>query len=154
MAGTVNVSKITGDLAQTTIATTVGGVPGTQAKVASLGEWDITEKSKMVDATDTDSGGAETTLPSTYSWTATAKYMYLDGDPQQQTAIMDALKGQNTPGAIAPTWVFYPTKASGRDQYTGQAWLESKKTNSGVGKLVALDITLRGIGFLARSPQT
>lgn len=150
----VTPSKITGDLAQTQIAIpAAGGVLGSPTKLVSLGDFELTEKNKMVDATDTDSGGAESTLPSTYSWSGTAKYMYVDGDPEQQAAIMDAVAAQNTPGLVAPTWTFFPTKASGRDTYTGQAWIESKKTSSGVGKLAALDITLRGVGFLKRSAQ-
>ena len=151
---TATPSKITGDLAQTKIALpAAGGGSATAEKIISLGEFELTEKSKMVDATDTDSGGAETTLPSTYSWSGTAKYMYVDGDPSQQTAILDAVRAQNTPGAVAPTWTFFPTTASGRDEYTGQAWIESSKSSAGVGKLIAIDVTLRGQGFLVRSSQ-
>lgn len=136
--------RIVGDLAQTSV-----GATGSETQVLGLMEWSIDRKSKAVDSTTTDDAGDETYLPSTRSWTATAKYAYLEGDTSQRTNILDAISSAQT----AVQWNFFLDAAATDDAFTGKAFVDSYKVAGGVGKVFAVDITLRGTGPLTRTAQ-
>lgn len=135
---TVTPTRLVGDLAQTTI----GGTAGSETQILGLMEWTIDWKVKNVDATSTDDGGNEYWLPSTRSWTAKAKYAYIDGDTSQ----LDNILNQMIAEQALVTWNFFPTVATGRGAWQGQASIESCTLTSGIGKVVAIDISLKGAG--------
>lgn len=137
--------RLTGDLAQTSVGTT-----GSEVQVLGLQEWTIDRKVKSIDSTTTDDAGDETYLNSTRSWTASAKYAYLEGDTSQRTNILDNIGSAQT----AVVWNFFPDPASSDDAYTGKAFVDSYKLACGVGKIFAIDVTLRGTGPLTRTTQT
>lgn len=141
---TVTATRLTGDLAQTST-----GATGSETQVLGLMEWTIDRKVKTVDSTTTDDGGDETSLQSTRSWTAKAKYAYIDGDPSQAAAIFAAMS--TSAGAVQ--WNFFHTPAQGRDAWTGKAYVDGCTITAGQGKIVALDISLKGTGPLTRSAQ-
>jgi hypothetical protein len=134
---TVTPTRLAGDLAQTSI-----GLTGAQTQVLGLMEWTIDWKVKNVDATTTDDNGNEFWLPSTRSWTAKAKYAYIDGDTSQAAQILNRLQ---TSQALL-TWNFFPTVALGRGCWVGLASIESCTITAGSGKVVAIDISLKGAG--------
>lgn len=134
---TVTPSRLVGDLAQTSI-----GLTGAQTQVLGLMEWTIDWKVKNVDATTTDDQGNEFWLPSTRSWTAKAKYAYIDGDTSQTAQIINQMITEQT----LKTWNFFPTVAVGRGCWVGQASIESCTLTAGAGKVVAMDISLKGAG--------
>ena len=138
------VSRLTGDLAQTSV-----GLTGSQTQVLGLTDWEINRKLKTVDSTTTDDAGDETSLPSTRSWTATAKYAYLDADPSQLNQILNAISSTQT----AVQWNFFPDAVTGRGAWHGLAFVDSYKMAGGVGKLFAVDITLKGTGVLTFGAQ-
>ena len=139
-----SVTRLTGDLAQASV-----GATGSEVQTLGLTDWEIDFKVKKVEATTTDDQGVETSLPSTRSWTATAKYAYLDQDTSQATEILNAIIANQTP----LQWNFFPTVALGRGAWKGSAYLTGCKISAGVGKLVALDVTLQGVGTLAFTTQ-
>jgi len=136
-------SPLTGDLAQTSVGT------GTETQVIGLQEWTIDRKLKTLDATTTDSGGDEVSLPSTRSWTASAKYVYLDADPSQAAQILNAIANAQT----AVQWNFFPDAVLGRGAWKGLAFVDSYKLAGGVGKVFGVDITLKGTGPLTFTTQ-
>lgn len=135
---TVTPSRLVGDLAQTSI----GGTAGSETQVLGLMDWTIDWKIKNVDATTTDDNGDEFWLPSTRSWTAKAKYAYIDGDTSQAAQILNKLQ---TSQALV-IWNFFPTVLLGRGAWQGQASIESCTITAGSGKVVAIDISLKGAG--------
>jgi len=137
-------TRITGDLAQTSV-----GATGAQTQVVGLMEWTIDRKMKTVDSTTTDDAGDETSLSSSRSWTASAKYAYIDQNTEQGTAILNAM---STPGA-AVQWNFFPDAVLGRGAWYGLAYVDSYKLSGGVGKIFALDVTLKGTGPLTFGTQ-
>lgn len=141
---TVTATRLTGDLAQTST-----GATGSETQVLGLMEWTIDRKKKTVDSTTTDDLADESSLESTRSWTAKAKYAYIDGDPSQAAAIFAAM---GTSGG-AVEWNFFHTPAVGRDAWTGKAYVDGCTITAGVGKIVAIDISLKGTGPLMRSAQ-
>jgi hypothetical protein len=137
-------TRLTGDLAQTSV-----GLTGSQAQVLGLMEWSIDRKFKTVDATTTDDDGDEYNLTSTRSWSASAKYAYIDGDTSQLTNILEAISVGQQPAQ----WNFFPDAVLGRGAWYGTAWVESFKIGGGVGKTFAIDVTLKGAGQLHFAPQ-
>jgi hypothetical protein len=137
-------TRLTGDLAQTSV-----GVSGTQTQVLGLMEWTIDKKVKTVDSTTTDDAGHETALVSTDNWTASAKYAFIDSDTTQAANIFNACNSAQS----ALQWNFFPDAVLGRSAYTGKAYVESFKLAGGVGKIFALDVTLKGTGPLTIGTQ-
>ena len=122
----VTPKKLTGDLAQATI-----GTLGSDQNIIGLMDWTIDAKIKMVDGTTTDGLGSEFSLPSTVSWSAKSKWAYVDGDPGQASAILQALQLQATP----LNWNFYPTQGTGRAVWSGPAYIDGLTiSGGGVGK--------------------
>ncbi len=136
----VTPTKIVGDLAQTSV-----GASGSEVQVIGLSEWTISWKRKTADATTTDYSSYESSLPSTASWSVKAKYMFIDGDPSQQTNILATITTLQT---TTQTWNFFPTIAQGRSAFSGQAYVDSIDIASGMGKCVGLDVSLKGNGPL------
>lgn len=141
---TVTATRLTGDLAQTST-----GATGSETQVLGLLEWTIDRKKKTIDSTTTDDLGDETSLESTRSWTAKAKYAYIDGDTSQAAALFAALSTSS--GAVQ--WNFFHKPELGRDAWTGKAFVDGCTLTAGVGKMVAIDISLKGTGPLTRSAQ-
>jgi predicted secreted protein len=132
-------SRLTGDLAQTSV-----GLTGAQVQVLGLTDWEINRKAKNIDSTTTDDLGDESNLNSTRSWDATAKYAYIDTDTSQATNILNSISSAQA----AVQWNFFPDAVLGRGAWSGKAWVTGYKLSGGVGKLFALDITLKGTGPL------
>jgi hypothetical protein len=137
-------TRLTGDLAQTSV-----GVTGTQSQVLGLMEWNIDRKMKALGSTTTDDAGEESFLPSSRSWTATAKYAYIDNDTSQATNILNSMSN----ASAAVQWNFFPDAVLGRGAWSGKAFVTGYKVAGGVGKVFALDVTLQGSGPLAFSYQ-
>jgi len=127
------------------VAITVEG----EVQVIGLSEWTIDWKRKTVDATTTDSATYESSLPSTASWTVKSKYMFIDGDPSQATYVLATIQAPQTPA----TWNFFPTIAVGRSAWQGQAFVDGITLGSGMGKVVGLDVSLKGTGPLTQLVQ-
>lgn len=122
-----------------------------EEQVISLGEWTIDVKRKTVDATDTDSGAWEEALGSTKSWSGKSKYLFVDGDESQADQIFSMIDDLE---ADAATWNFFPTVASGRAVWQGEAIIDGITLAGGVGKLFGLDVSLKGTGPLRRLTQS
>lgn len=133
------VTKLTGDLAQTSV-----GASGSQTQVVGLSGWTIDWKRKTAEATTTDDATYESSLGSTASWTAKAKYVYYDGDASQKNQILAAITTPQQP----QTWNFFTTPEAGRVAFTGQAYIDGITLDSGVGKIIGLDVSLKGTGPL------
>lgn len=138
--------KPLGDLAQTS----VGLAGGTQTQVLGLAEWTIDWKRKTVEATTTDDAQYESSLPSTKSWTGKAKYMFIDQEDSQEDVILAAIDSVMEDPA---NWNFFPTVAEGRNAFTGKAIIDGITLTSGMGKVVGLDVSLKGTGPLGRVAQ-
>jgi hypothetical protein len=122
-----------------------------EVQVIGLMEWTIDFKLKTADATTTDDAAWESSLPSSASWTATAKYVYLMGDTSQSTYVRGTIGlAQRTPAK----WNFFADPASGDDAHTGLAYIDGIKFAAGVGKIVGMDVTLKGTGPLTIVAQT
>lgn len=122
-------------------------IPETQ--VIGLSEWTIDWKRKTVDTTTTDDSTYESSLPSTASWTAKAKYMFISTDPSQRANILATLQAPQTP----VVWNFFPTIGVGLEAWQGQAYVDSISFGAGNGKVVGLDISLKGTGPLTQVVQ-
>lgn len=140
----VTATRLVGDLAQTSI-----GATGSETQVLGLMEWTIDWKRKTVDSTTTDDAAHESNLGSTDSWTAKAKYAYIDGDTSQASNVLAAL----STATAAAKWNFFGTVATGRDSWTGSAYIDGCTITAGVGKIIALDISLKGTGPLTKVAQ-
>lgn len=141
----VTATRLVGDLAQTST-----GATGSQTQVIGLLDWSIDWKRKTIDSTTTDDAGHDTNLGSTDSWTAKSRYLYIDGDTSQTANILAAV--QTAAGAVE--WNFFPTVATGRDSWKGSAYVDGVTIASGVGKVVGLDVSLKGTGPLTKVAQT
>lgn len=141
---TVEATKLTGDLAQVSV-----GLTGAQTQVIGLMEWSIDWKLKMVNSNTTDDQGHDSNLPSNDSWTATAKFAYIDGDTSQLANILAAIQTRQG----AQTFNFFPTVEASRASWQGKAYISSIKISGGVGKIFGTDITLTGTGVLAQPVQ-
>lgn len=140
----ITAERLVGDLAQTSV-----GVAGTETQILGLMEWSIDWKRKTVDSTTTDDAGHESNLGSTDSWTAKAKYAYIDGETSQAQNILAAASAPATP----LKWNFFSTVELGRDAWTGSATIDGITITSGIGKIVGLDVTLKGSGPLTKAAQ-
>lgn len=132
-------AKLLGDLAQTSV-----GTSGGETQVIGLAEWTIDWKRKTADATTTDDDTYESSLGSTASWSVKSKYMFIDGDPSQSTYILATITTPQSP----LTWNFFPTIATGRAAFTGNAYVDGITIASGMGKVVGMDVSLKGTGQL------
>ena len=137
--------KIVGDLAQTSIVTATG-----EEQIIGLSEWTISWKRKTVESTTTDDALYEGALGSTKSWTVKSKFMFVDGDPSQVDGVLSAI---DTTALDALTWNFFPTVEIGRAAFQGLAFIDGIDIGSGSGKIVGLDVSLKGTGPLKRLVQ-
>jgi hypothetical protein len=131
--------KLTGDLAQTSVGI-AGGAP---SHVFGLMEWTIEYKVKSSISTTPASANWEESLSQSASWSAKAKYAYLMGDASQKDAILAAIVSS----ASAMQWVFFLDDDVG-DLFTCKAYIDGITLGAGVGKIVGLDVSLKGTGPL------
>lgn len=136
--------------ANATAAGTVTLTAETEQQVVGLMEWSIDVSLKTPDATTTDDAAWESALPSSKSWTATAKYCYYDGEPSQQANILATI---NSPGVVTK-WNFFYDAVNSDQAFTGYAFISSIKLGAGSGKVIGLDVTLKGSGPLTQTNQT
>jgi hypothetical protein len=137
--------SITLSIAATAIGTGVALTVGGQTQVIGLQDWSIAFKLKTADATTTDDSAWESSLPSSKSWTAKAKYVYLMGDPSQIANIRATLAA--SPSA-AVLWNFFADPVTGDDSFSGMAYVDGIDWAAGVGKIVGQDVSLKGTGPL------
>ena len=137
-------AKLIGDLAQTSV-----GLTGAEVQVLGLNDWTIDWKRKTADATTTDDDTYESSLGSTASWTVKAKYMFIDGDSSQSTYLLATITTPQTP----QPWNLFPTVALGRSAFSGLAYVDGLTIASGMGKVVATDVSLKGTGPLKVATQ-
>jgi Phage tail tube protein len=124
-------------------------VAAAEQQVLGLSEWSIDWKRKTVEATTTDDSAYESSLPSSKSWTVKAKYIFYDGDASQNAQIMAAIS--NPAGAVQ--WNFFPDYATSDVVYTGLAYVDGITIAAGVGKVIGLDVSLKGTGPLTVGTQ-
>ncbi len=136
--------------ANATAAGTGTVISEAEQQVVGLMEWSIDVSLKTPDATTTDDAAWESALPSSKSWTATAKYCYYDGDPSQQANILATI---NAPGVVTK-WNFFYDAVNSDQAFTGYAFISSIKLGAGSGKVIGLDVTLKGSGPLTQTTQT
>ncbi len=136
--------KLLGDLAQTSVGTGAG-----ETQVLALSEWTLEYKRKTADATTTDDATWGSSIGSTKEWSVKSKYMFVSGDTSQAQSILAAI---NTVQSAQP-WNFFPTIGTGREVWSGLAYVESITLATGIGKVVGLDITLKGTGPLTQGVQ-
>lgn len=134
----------------TATASTVTLTANAEQQVIGLVEWSIDFKLKTADATTTDDSAWESSLPSSKSWTAKAKYIYLEGDPSQIAQIRAALS--QTP-SVPLMWNFFPDPVTGDDGFKGMAYIDGITWSAGVGKIVGQDVSLKGTGPLTAITQ-
>ena len=148
-AGT-DVSAVNGTTITLSQQTTAAGAAGTaitfttETQVIGLSEFTIDWKRKTADATTTDDDTYESSLGSTASWSVKAKYMFIDGDTSQSTNILATITSPQSP----TTWNFFPTIGTGRAAFSGSAYVDGITIASGMGKVVGLDVSLKGTGKL------
>jgi hypothetical protein len=134
-------------LSQQTTAAGAAGTPltfTTETQVIGLAEWTLSWKRKTADATTTDDDTYESSLGSTASWSVKAKYMFIDGDTSQSTNILATITTPQSP----TTWNFFPTIGTGRAAFSGAAYVDGIDIATGMGKVVGLDVSLKGTGKL------
>jgi len=127
------------------VALSVGG----ETQVIGLAEWTLDWKRKTADATTTDDSAYESSLGSTASWSAKAKYMFLVGDTTQSNAIIAAISAPQAP----QVWNFFPDVTIGHPAYNGFAYIDGITIAAGTGKIVGLDVSLKGTGPLTVATQ-
>jgi predicted secreted protein len=137
-------TRLTGDLAQASV-----GVTGSEAQVLGLMEWSIDKKVKTLESTTTDDAGHENALVSTDSWDVSAKFAFIDSDTSQATNIFNQCNSAQS----ALQWNFFPKPELGRGAFSGKAYVTGYKIAGGVGKIFALDVTLKGVGALTFGVQ-
>lgn len=120
-----------------------------EQQVLGLSDWTIDFKLKTADSTTTDDGEWDSSLPSTKSWTVKAKFMFIDSDGSQNDQILAAISGASN----AQPWNFFPTIAVGRSGFTGLAYVDGITIAAGRGKVVGLDVSLKGTGPLTPITQ-
>lgn len=136
--------------AATASASGVSLTVAAEVQVIGLSEWTIDFKLKTADGTTTDDSAWESSLPSTKSWTAKAKYIYLEGDPSQISQIRATLA--QTP-SVPMKWNFFPDPVNGDDGFSGMAYIDGITWTAGMGKIVGQDVSLKGTGPLATVTQ-
>jgi hypothetical protein len=132
-----------------TAAGTGTAVSETEVQVVGLSEWSIDWKRKTVDATTTDDSTYESSLGSTASWTAKAKYIFYDGDPSQATFILAAISSPQQP----QKWNFFPDAVNSDICWSGLAFIDGIPITAGVGKIIGFDCSLKGTGPLTIGSQ-
>lgn len=154
-AGATIISVGSGTITLSANATATGSavamVAAAEQQVIGLNEWTIEWKRKTVEATTTDDALYESSLGSTKSWTVKAKYMFVDGDSSQVAGVLSAI---DTLSLSALMWNFFPTVELGRSGFSGLAIIDGITIASGMGKVVGLDVGLKGTGPLMRMVQT
>jgi hypothetical protein len=120
-----------------------------ETQVLGLAEWTIDWKRKTAEATTTDNAAYESSLGSTASWSVKAKYMFLVGDTTQAAAIIAAISAPQSP----QQWNFFPDVTVGHPAYKGLAYIDGITISAGVGKIVGLDVSLKGTGPLTVAVQ-
>jgi hypothetical protein len=115
-----------------------------EQQVIGLAEWTLDWKRKTAEATTTDDSAYESSLGSTASWSAKAKYMFLVGDSSQANAITAAITTAQAP----QVWNFFPDVTVGHPAYSGFAFIDGITIAAGTGKIVGLDVSLKGTGPL------
>jgi hypothetical protein len=136
--------------ANATASATVVAVAAAEVQVVGLSEWSIDWKRKTVDATTTDDSAYESSLGSTASWTAKAKYIFYDGEASQLDFILAAIMSPQSP----QKWNFFPDYANSDIVWTGLAFVDGIPITAGVGKIVGLDVSLKGTGPLTIGSQS
>lgn len=132
-------AKQTGDLAQVST-----GATGAEIPIIGLMEWQIKWKRKVVESTTTDGNGYAGNLASTASWSATAKFAYVDGDVSQ-AGIRAAI---TTLQSTSSKYNFFNSPSTGRDSWSGNGIMTGIDFATGVGKIFGMDITIEGDGPL------
>jgi hypothetical protein len=154
IASATTIAAVSGSTITLSAAATASGTVSltvaAEVQVIGLSEWTIDFKLKTADATTTDDSAWESSLPSTKSWTAKAKYIYLEGDPSQIAQIRAVLA--QTP-SVAMKWNFFPDPVNGDDGFSGMAFIDGITWNSGIGKIVGQDVSLKGTGPLTTITQ-
>jgi len=125
-------------------------IAAAEVQVVGLNEWSIDWKRKTVDATTTDDSAYESSLGSTASWTAKAKYIFYDGEASQLDFILAAIMSPQAP----QKWNFFPDYANSDIIWTGLAFVDGIPITAGVGKIVGLDVSLKGTGPLTIGSQS
>lgn len=143
-------STITLTAAATATAAAAALTATPQNQVVGLGEWTLDWKRKTVEGTTTDDAEYESSLASTKSWSGKAKYMFIDADDSQEDIILAVLDLMETD---TQTWNFFPTVESGRAAFQGDAIIDGITIAAGLGKVVGLDISLKGTGTLKKLTQ-
>ncbi len=75
--------------------------------------------------------------------------MFIDGDTSQSTYILATIQTPQQP----QQWNFFPTIATGRAAFNGLAYVDGITIASGMGKVVGLDVSLKGTGPLNIATQ-
>lgn len=122
------------------VSLTVAG----ETQIVGLMEWSIDFKRKTADATTTDDSAWESSLGSSRSWTAKAKYCYLFGDTSQESYVQSAITAAQSP----QKWNFFGSPTIGEDSYSGMAYIDGIVITAGVGKIIGTDVSLKGTGPL------
>jgi hypothetical protein len=148
---TVTINGTTGTLSAAATATGSGVavVITGETQVIGLAEWTLSWKRKTADATTTDDDTYESSLGSTASWSVKAKYIFIDGDTSQSTNILATITAPQS----SLTWNFFPTIGTGRAAFSGQAYVDGIDIATGMGKVVGLDVSLKGTGKLNSTVQ-
>lgn len=121
-----------------------------EQQVLGLAEWTLDWKRKTADATTTDDAAYESSLGSSASWSAKAKFMFLVGDTSQANTITAAITQAQAP----QYWNFFPDVTLGHPAYGGFAFIDGITISAGTGKIVGLDVSLKGTGPLYVGTQT
>jgi hypothetical protein len=124
-------------------------IAAAETQVVGLSEWSIDWKRKTVDATTTDDSTYESSLGSTASWTAKAKYIFYDGEPSQATFILAAISSPQSP----QKWNFFPNAVNSDICWSGLAFIDGIPITAGVGKIIGFDCSLKGTGPLTIGTQ-
>ena len=148
---TISVSGgvVTLSQAATASGTAVALTVTVETQVIAMSEWTIDFKRKTAEATTTDDATWESSLGSTKSWSVKAKFMFISGDASQSQSILAAI----TTVQSATLWNFFPTIAVGREAWQGLAYVDGITLATGMGKVVGLDVSLKGTGPLNQVTQ-
>ena len=148
---TITVSGSTVTLSVVATASGTGTViAAAEQQVIGLKNWAIDVSLKTPDATTTDDSAWESFLPSSKTWSAKADYVFYDGDASQGTAILATI---NAPGVVT-RWNFFPDPLNADVFFYGNAFIEKINFDAGTGKVIGLNVQLKGTGPLVQSTQT
>ena len=143
-AGTITLSAAVTATAAAAALNVIG-----ESQTFGLMEWEISWKLDTVASTTTDNAGYKSFLPSNAEWTVTAKFAYLLGDTSQTNNVRSIITAlQRT----TQRWNFFMAPEAGDDSFYGNAFIDSIKFGAGGGKIVGMDVTLKGSGPLYIAP--